>query len=58
MIEKIKKGLYQIENKRNLPDEEKEKICDNLVEVVNKLNKKEKHRYRDLNDFDYHEIRY
>ena len=42
MIEKIKKELYEIENKRNLSDEEKEKIYDNLVELVNKLNKNEK----------------
>ena len=37
--EKIKKELYEIENKKNLSDEEKEKINDNLVELVNKLNK-------------------
>ena len=37
---KIKKELYEIENKKNLSDEEKEKIHDNLVELVNKLNKK------------------
>ena len=36
---KIKKELYEIENKKNLSDEEKEKINDNLVELVNKLNK-------------------
>ena len=38
--EKIKKELYETENKKNLSDEEKEKIHDNLVELVNKLNKK------------------
>ena len=38
--DKIKKELYEIENKKNLSDEEKEKIHDNLVELVNKLNKK------------------
>ena len=37
--DKIKKELYEIENKKNLSDEEKEKINDNLVELVNKLNK-------------------
>ena len=57
MIEKIKKELYEIENKRNLSDEEKEKIYDNLVELVNKLNKKEKYRYHDRDDLDYHGIR-
>ena len=35
----IKNELYEIENKKNLSDEEKEKINDNLVELVNKLNK-------------------
>ena len=35
----IKNELYEIENKKNLSDEEKEKINDNLVQLVNKLNK-------------------
>ena len=35
----IENELYEIENKKNLSDEEKEKINDNLVELVNKLNK-------------------
>ena len=35
---KIKKELYEIENKKNLfLDGEKEKIYDNLVELVNRL---------------------
>ena len=55
--EKIKKELYEIENKKNLSDEEKEKIYYNLVELVNKLNKKEKYRYHDRDDLDYHGIR-
>ena len=38
--DKIKKELYQIENKKNLSDEEKEKIYDDLLELGNKLNKK------------------
>ena len=43
MIEiKLKKELYEIESKKNLSDEEKEKIDDNLLELVNKLNKKRK----------------
>ena len=53
----IKNELYEIENKKNLSDEEKEKIYDNLVELVNKLNKKEKYRYHDRDDLDYHGIR-
>ena len=54
---KIKKELYVIENKKNLSDKEKEKIDDNLLELVNKLNKKEKYRYHDCDDLDYHRIR-
>ena len=33
------------------------KIHDNLVELVNKLNKKEKYRYHDRDDFDYNGIK-
>ena len=54
---KIKKELYEIENKKNLSDKEKEKNYDNLVELVNKLNKKEKYTYHDRGDLDYHEMR-
>ena len=53
---KIKKELYQIEKKENVSEEKKEKIYDNLVELVNKLNKKEKYRYYDRDDLDYHGI--
>ena len=55
--EKIKKELYEIENKENLLDVEKEKIYYNLVKLLNKLNKKEKYRYHDRHDLDYHGIR-
>ena len=55
--DKIKKELYELENKKKLSDEEKEKIDDNLLELVNKLNKKEKYRYHDRDDLDYHGIR-
>ena len=54
---RIKKELYEIENKKNLSNMEKEKIDDNLLEIVNKLNKKEKYRYHDRDDLDYHGIR-
>ena len=40
--DKIKKELYELENKKKLSDEEKKKIDDNLLELVNKLNKKRK----------------
>ena len=53
--EKIKKEPYEIENKTNLSDKEKEKIDDNLLKLVNKLNKKEK--YHDHDDLDYHGLR-
>ena len=55
--EKIKKELYEIENKTNLSDKEKEKIDDHLLELVNKLNKKEKYRYHDRDDLDFHGLR-
>ena len=54
---KIKKELYETENKKNLSDEEKEKNYDNLVELVNKLNKKEKYKYHDRDYLDYHGIK-
>ena len=54
---KIKKELYEIENKKNLLDEEKEMNYDNLVELVNKLNKKENYKSHDHDDLDYHGIR-
>ena len=54
---KIKKVLYEIEIKKNLLDGEKEKIYHNLVELANKLNKKEKYRYHDRDDLDYHGLR-
>ena len=54
---KIKKELHEIENKKNLSDKEKEKNYDNLVELVNTLNKKEKYKYHDHDDLDYHGIR-
>ena len=49
---KIKKELYEIENKKNLSDKEKEKNYDNLVELVNILSKKEKYKYHDRDDLD------
>ena len=55
--DEIKKELYGIEKKRNLSYEEKEKIYDNLPELVNKLNKKVKYRYNNRDDLDYHGIR-
>ena len=54
---KIKKERYDIENKENLSDKEKEQIDDNLLELVNKLNRKDKYKYHDRDDLDQHGIR-
>ena len=54
---KIKKGLYETENKKNLSDKQKEKNYYHLVELVNTLNEKEKYKYHDRDDLDYHGIR-
>ena len=55
--DKIKKDLYETENKKIFSDEEKEKIYDNLLQLVNKLNKKEKYRYNECDDLDYNRVR-
>ena len=54
---KIKKQFYETENKKKFSDKEKEQIDDNLLGLVNKLNKKEKYRYHDRDDLDYHGVR-
>ena len=47
MIErKLKKSLWN-RKKENLSDKEKEKIYDDLVELVNTLNEKEQYKYHD-----------
>ena len=51
---KVRRKLYEIEKKENLSDKEKEKIYDDLVELVNTLNKKEEHKYLHRDDFDYY----
>ena len=33
---KVKKELYEVKNKENLSDKEKEQIADNLLELVRK----------------------
>ena len=53
----IKKKLYQIEKKQNLSDNEKEKIYDHLVELVNTFDKKEEQTHSDHDDLDYFGIR-
>ena len=44
--------------KKNLSDKEKEEIYDNLIELVNTLNEKEKYKHHDRDDLDYNAIRY
>ena len=55
---KVKRELYEIEKKKNLSDKEKEEIYDNLIELVNTLNEKEKYKHHDRDDLDYNAIRY
>ena len=50
-IKKIKKELYEIQKKENLSEK------DNLVELVNTLNKKENYKHQDRDDLDYYGIR-
>ena len=54
---KIKKELSEIENKKNLLDNKKEKNYDHLIELVSTLNKKEKYSHHNRDDLDYHGIR-
>ena len=54
---KIKKELYEIEKKQNLSDKEKEKIYDDLVELVRTLDKKRENKYHDCDNLDYHGIK-
>ena len=54
---KIKKELYEIEKKENLSDKEKEKIYDNLVELVRIIDKKGEYKYNDHDDLGDYGIR-
>ena len=47
---KIKKDLYEIEKRQNIPDNEKEKIYDDLIKLLNTLDKKEEHIRSDHDD--------
>ena len=53
----IKKELYEIEKKQNLSDNEKEKIYDHLVKLVNTFDKKEEYKHSDRDDLDYFGIK-
>ena len=54
---KIKKELYEIEKKENLSDKEKEENDDDLGNLPNTLNNKEKYHYHDGDDLDYYGIK-
>ena len=54
---KIKEELHEIEKKKNLWDNENKEIYDHLVKLVRTLDKKEKFKYHDRNDLDYHGLR-
>lgn len=60
----ITKGLYKIEEKLHITDRnrklrktQKERIYNRLIELFNKLDKKDTHKYGDYDDLDYHGIR-
>ena len=41
---KIKKEIFEMENKKNLSDKKKEETCDHLFKLVKIFNKKEKYK--------------
>ena len=58
MIErKLEESLIKQKKMENLSGKAKEKIYDDLVELANIFNKKEKYKYHDLDDLDYYGIR-
>ena len=54
---KIKRELYEIEKKKNLSDNEKEEIYDNLVKIVKTFDRKETYQFHNRDDLDYYGIR-
>ena len=54
---KIKKELYEIENKNNLSDNEKKEIYDHLDRLIGTFVKKDKHKHNDHDDLYYYGIR-
>ena len=55
--ESFKRDLYEIEKKKSLSNRKKEKIYNQLVELVNTIDKKEEYKYHDCDDLDYYGIR-
>ena len=56
-VKEIKKKVYEIENKKNLSEREKEEIDEYLTKLIRDLNKKEEYRYNDRDDPDCYGIR-
>ena len=54
---KVRRKFYEIGKKENFSDKEKEKIYDDLVELVRTLDKKEEYKHHDCDDLDYYGIR-
>ena len=54
---KVRRKFYKIGKKENLSDKEKEKIHDDLVELVRTLDKNEEYKYHDRDNLDYYGIR-
>ena len=54
---KIKKNLYEIEQKQNLSDNDLITIYNDLIKLANTLDKKEEHKHSDHDDLDYFGIR-
>ena len=55
--DKIRKELYEIENKQKPTKTQKERYYRYLIELANTLNKKEEYKHSDYNDLDYFGIR-
>ena len=54
---KIKRELYDTEKKKNLSKKKKEKVYNQLVELVNTIDKKETYQHHDRHDLHYYKIR-
>ena len=57
ILPKEYRKLYEIKNKKNLSELEREEINDDLTELVRILDKKEKYHQYDRDDHDYYGIR-
>ena len=55
--DKIRKNLYEIENKQKITKTQKERYLNYLIELVNFLDKKEKYIHKDYDNINYTGIR-